>query len=217
MTLKDKLSARNIKGNATEGKPFSFTGSKDRKQPRPPRKITQKYLYNSGLYYLQRYTASTNHFRSVMMRKINKSCKHHEDQDIEQCRAYLEDVISQLIKAGHLNDEAYIKGMISSLRKRGLSKRAILSKMYAKGVTQDETAKALKQYDIETGTQHAQSEKIAAAIYCRKKRLGAFATNDKKTFEQQMGTLARAGFAYDTARSVLEMKGEVLQELIQMH
>ena len=211
MIAKDKSSRKNIKDNTPERKAFS---TYEKKKPRTPRKITEKYLYNSGLYYLQRYSASTAHFKSVMIRKIRKSCKHHTDQDINECAEMLDSVIIQFTEHGHLDDAGYIKAMTSSLRRRGLSKRAIQARLNAKGVPPDETATALGQYDAETYKDHNNAEKIAAIVFCRKKKLGSFALNDKKTFEQFMGSLARAGFNFDTARSVLDMSEEECEEFI---
>ena len=50
-----------------------------------PRKISPDYLRNSGLFYLQRYTASSHHFRVVMQRKINRSIAVHTSLDKEEC------------------------------------------------------------------------------------------------------------------------------------
>ena len=53
--------------------------TEDSKQPRKraPRKATPKYLENAALYYLSRYSTSTENLRRVMMRKVMRSAKHH--------------------------------------------------------------------------------------------------------------------------------------------
>jgi len=118
---KSKKSA--FQGNDNrKGKDRKYGGKREFK---PPKKITEKYLHNSGLAYLQRFTASSMHFKTVMTRKIDKSCRHHEEQDREECLQMLDKTTEKFRELGLLDDEAYLKGMITSFRRRGLSARQI--------------------------------------------------------------------------------------------
>ncbi|MCD8497437.1 MAG: hypothetical protein LRZ85_04760 [Alphaproteobacteria bacterium] len=50
---------------------------------------------------MQRYAASSGHFRQVMLRKVKKSCHAHADQDYEAC-AVLVDALVDKFKASRL-------------------------------------------------------------------------------------------------------------------
>ncbi|GJL85367.1 MAG: hypothetical protein DHS20C02_11420 [Micavibrio sp.] len=187
----------------------------DRPAKRVPKKITETYLHNSGLYYLQRFAAGKAHFRSVMLRKVRKSCMHHEDQDFDACAALVNQLADKFEQTGLLDDAAYVRGMVTSLRRRGLSQRAIVAKLAQKGIEQDTTLHALGAHDRDFAPGgDSDAEKRAALIFCRRKKIGPFATNGKKTHEQFMATLARAGFSFDTVRFVLNIDQEESQNIL---
>ena len=58
-----------------------------------PRKVTAKSLENAALYYLQRFSSSNENFRSVMMRRVNRSAQHHNTNPEEGTK-----IIDNLIK-----------------------------------------------------------------------------------------------------------------------
>ncbi|MFN3701345.1 MAG: regulatory protein RecX [Alphaproteobacteria bacterium] len=200
-----------------------------------PKKITASYLHNSGLYYLERYAAGSGHFRSVMTRKIQRSCRVHTDQNFEECAAMLEEVISNFIRSGLLNDALYVESMVRNYRAKGLSRKMILNKLAAKRVDKDDIEAALSDYDDTAQASHSFSddgngndnridtELRSAAIFCRKKKLGAYAAtpshkktllhDDDKYMQKQLGKLARAGFSYDISQKVLALD---LDELIEI-
>lgn len=170
--------------------------------PKAPKKITEKYLYNSGLAYLQRFPSSVAHFKTVMGRKIDRSCRHHADQDKAACAALLDKVAAQFAEMGYLNDELYLRGMVNSLRGRGLSSRAIIMKLGQKGLPQDDIKTALNIYDEEY-----ESDDVSSALrLCRKKRIGPYGAPDADPAQRQkwLAALARAGFSYDVAVQALE-------------
>lgn len=170
--------------------------------PKIPKKITEKYLYNSGLAYLQRFPSSISHFKTVMGRKIERSCRHHTDQDKEACAAMLDKVAAQFVDMGYLDDALYLRGMINSLRGRGLSARAIMMKLQQKGLAQDDIKAALSVHDEEY-----ESDDLSAALrLCRKKHIGPYGAQDADPAQKQkwLATLARAGFSYDVAIQALE-------------
>ena len=177
---------------------------KAKKERRPPKKITENYLHNAGLYYLERFVASTAHFRTVMMRKIDRSCNFHKDQDREQCIAMLDAVAAKFQELGLLNDETYTRGMVISMRRRGLSARMIHAKLRAKGLEQSAISEALQIYDDETDEN---AELRAALRLARRKKLGPYATekNADMPLEKSLASLARAGFSYDTASRALQL------------
>ncbi|MCB1532527.1 MAG: RecX family transcriptional regulator [Alphaproteobacteria bacterium] len=182
-----------------------------KRTPRPPKKITPTYLHNAGLYYLQRFAASSAHFREVMMRKVKKSCHYHKDQNYEDCAQMVDALVEQFASSGLLDDSAYTRGVVTSLRRSGKSRRAIIAKLKQKGLSDDMIERTLTAYDDDSAGSSADAELTAALNFARKKRLGPF-TRDKETPpEKALASMARAGFSYDVCKTVLEMEPKAAQ------
>ena len=192
--------------------PENIKAGKHRREKKPPKKITDKYLYNSGLAYLQRFPASTPHFRRVMGRKIDRSCNYHNEQSREDCIALLESAIAQFERMGLLNDDAYLSGMINSLRRRGLSTQAILSKLCQKGLPQDRILETLQSHDEAAGAENA--DLSAALLLARRKRLGAYRRAEELDKNKELAALARAGFGFDIAQRALSLGFDEAEEII---
>jgi regulatory protein len=176
------------------------------KHRKKPKKITESYLHNAGLYYLERFSSSSGNFHAVMLRKVKRSCIVHTEQNYEQCAAMVDALVEKFINAGLLDDETYTRSKVSTLRRRGKSARFIDAYLKAKGLPAEQIGQALKHYDNENTATPAETEREAAITFARKKRLGPF--RDKKEYDPQkeLGRMARAGFSYDTSRSVLELE-----------
>lgn len=185
---------------------------KTRKKQTIPKKITQSYLYNAGLHYLKRYTASTEHFKTVMMRKIKRSLAHHNEPPMDECLSALETTIEKLSEMGFLNDPQYTRGMVNSLRKRGTSQKAIHARLLSKGLNASLIHETLK--DIDAECIDTKPEHNAALIHARKKRLGPFSKNthpqkhDEKAYARALASFARAGFSYDIAKTIMDTAPE---------
>ncbi|HPD83283.1 MAG: regulatory protein RecX [Alphaproteobacteria bacterium] len=197
----DKLDAPKYKGKKGQKREF-----------KKPKKISERYLYNSGLAYLQRFPASSMHFTSVMMRKIQKSCRHHTEQDIEQCKKWLEQLVIKFQELGLLDDKAYLKGMITSLRRRGLSSLQIEMKLKQKGYERDTIHRELKNHDICEYDNDGNGDLYAAITFARKKKLGPYDHLKKHSFEKSLAAMARAGYSYDIAKKILELSDDDLHE-----
>ena len=185
---------------------------KARREKKPPKKITEKYLYNSGLAYLQRFPASTPHFKRVMGRKIDRSCNYHKEQSKEESLTFLEKTVETFIRMGLLNDDAYLLGMITSLRRRGLSTQAILSKMSQKGMTQDRVLETLRAHDETTGVSNP--DLAAATLLMRRKRIGPYRKTADFDKNKELAGLARAGFGFDIAQKALGLGPEEAEEIL---
>jgi regulatory protein len=173
---------------------------------KPPKKITADYLHNAGLYYLQRFAASSLHFRRVMMRKIDRSCHYHTDQDKAACTALLDALIDDFKRSGLLDDAAYVQGSVASLRRKGLSARAIEARLAAKSVAAHDIRASLARHADHAGD--PDQDFIAALRFARKKRIGPFGhapadEEDGTHQDKAMAAMARAGFSYETARKAL--------------
>lgn len=177
-----------------------------------PKKITASYLHNAGLAYLQRFPSSTGNFRAVLMRKVDKSCRHHTEQDRDACAALVEDTLTKFQDMGLLNDEAYLRGMVTSYRRRGLSATAIKAKLAAKRLPADAVTEAIARHRDDGGP----DDLAAAVLHARKKKIGPFqpATREENR-DKAMAAMARAGFSYDIAGKVLSMEADEADALIR--
>jgi regulatory protein len=201
----------------------------EKRKKRTPRKVTPKYLDNAALYYLSRYATSAENLKRVMMRKINRSAKHH-GTEVEDGAALLEAMIARYLDSGLLDDGAYAKTRAASLHRRGNSARVITGKLRQKGVGNDDIDAALHAL----GEEDPDPELAAAVMLAKRRRLGPFATKEptrgedgprarggvprspqgpdretiKDTREKHLAALARAGFSYDIARRVIDADSE---------
>jgi regulatory protein len=187
-------------------------GKKGEKKFKPPKKITEKYLYNAGLAYLQRFPASSSHFKSIMMRRVNKSCRHHVDQNMEDCVTLLDKTIVKFQELGLLDDTAYLKGMVTSLRRRGLAAFQIEMKLKQKGLDSSAIKNTLNDFDTDEFDSNENGDIYAALIFIRKKRLGPYDLTARYTPEKSLAAMARAGYSYDIAKKVLEMDDSEREE-----
>lgn len=200
---------------------------KKKNEPKPPKKISESYLHNSALYYLQRFAASKNHFRFVMMRKIKRSCAYHKEQDLDKCAKILESLIEQFESSGLLDDQTFARGLINSLRRRGLSQKAILLKAREKGLPGELAHKILEEHDLTIHDNQRDADFKAAILLARKKRLGPFTNPIKKDQEdeetarkrkdRQLSAMARAGYSYEISQIIMNMDlEEAEQHIYQM-
>lgn len=181
------------------------------------KKITPTYLHNAGLYYLQRFAASTVQFQKVMTRKIDSSCRAHPEQDRTACLAMLDNLVESFNRSGLLNDDLYATGTIRSLRQRGLSTQAILARMGSKGIKGDVARRLLEEIDA-----HATEDPqlIAALRHARRRRIGPFAlektkTHDDPSRQKALASLARGGFDFEISRQALDMSQDEALRIIE--
>lgn len=197
------------------GKAGKKTADKSPAPPRQRKKITPGYLHNAGLYYLQRFAASTVQFQRVMQRKIDKSCMAHPEQDREECRKWLIAVIETFQRSGLLNDSLYAAGAIRSLRQRGLSARAIEARMAIKGVPAALVKETLQEIDT---LSESDPNLVAALRQARKRRIGPYWPPGKdapsELQDKHLAAMARAGFDFETAHKVLKMDKQEADALI---
>lgn len=174
--------------------------SGDRKR-RQPKKATAKHLENVALWYLQRFAASADSLRRVLMRRVEKSARVHET-DREEGAALVEDIVARFRRSGLLNDRLYAEGRALTLHRRGVSIQGIRARLAAKGVAGEDIDSAL-------GALRDQSDEpdLAAAVaYARRRRIGPYRTRGDRDElrERDLAALARQGFDFDTARRVID-------------
>lgn len=176
-------------------------GKTDKRSRRGPKKATAKHLENAALWYLQRFAASAESLRRVLMRRVEKSAWAH-GTDRTEGAALVEDIVARYRRTGLLDDSRYASGRALSLHRRGVSAYGIRARLLAKGVDSEHIDTALAALAEEA----TEPELAAAMAYARRRRLGPYRTQDERedTRERDLAALARRGFDFDTARRVVD-------------
>lgn len=165
---------------------------------RKTRKVTARSLERGALYYLSRYSTSTENLRRVLLRRVDRALAVHGGGRAEPAR-WVEDVVVKLDRQGLLDDRAYAEAMARRLVRRGKSQRAIRAALAAKGVAPEVVDQGLRAVAREVS-----GIDLAAAVgYARRRRFGAFAGTRPLPAEKQLAALSRAGFPYAVATAVL--------------
>lgn len=187
---------------------------KDQKKKRIPRKITPRYLENAALYYLQRYATSAGNLRRVLTRKVDRSCKFH-DQPADEFYPLIDALLVRYEKSGLLNDTVYAEGRVASLRRQGKSRQAITAKLKTKGLDAETIDAALASIDGEAGHGDMPPDLTAALKLARKRKIGRFNPAPetdpllrRKEQQREMGIMARGGFSFDIARQALDFSDD---------
>jgi regulatory protein len=178
---------------------------------KPPREVTQAGLERAALAYLERFAASAESLRRVLLRKIERSARAH-GSDRDQGAAWIEALIERYRRSGLLDDRVYAEARTASLRRQGRSARAIADRLARKGVGRAVIDEALGP------TRTPADELAAAARLAQRRRLGPYRVGgDRETQRlRDLATLGRAGFSYDTARKVVAAESpEALESLIE--
>ena len=177
-----------------------------------PRKVTSKLLENAALYYLQRFSSSSENFRRVMMKRVNRSAQYH-NTDAKEGAEIVNQLISRFIGIGLLDDLQFAQARATSFRRRGLSERAIRAKLMEKGLTIEVINESLELLKRD----NEDPELTASIIFSRKRRLGPFREPLDKRNESRgkdMAKMARAGFNYHIAKKIIS--AETPKELEEM-
>ena len=186
-------------------------GRKTRRGRRPPPRVSRADFERAALRHLERYPASVAGLRAVLERRAQRSFAHH-GEGLSEAEALIPDVIERMQGFGFLDDRRYGEALIRRLRARGNSLRRIAIRLHERGVASDVREALL----ADAGEAVAELE--AARTYARRRRFGVhrrpdrYATADAgedRDAEQdrrrrELASLARAGFAFETARRALE-------------
>ena len=174
---------------------------------RVARPITAKYLQNAAAFYLERYPSSAEGLRRVLNRRVAKA-KMLDAPIMDNVQQAIEVVVAKFVDAGVIDDKAFAQTKARSLHRRGTSSRLTRQKLKMAGVDGDTLDEAMEGLDIELDVTPAQREQRAAAALARRRRLGPYRlAEDRKDHRvKDLATMARAGFAYDVAKKVIDAK-----------
>ncbi len=175
----------------------------------PPRDVPQPTadsLQQAALTYLARYAATEAGLRRILLKRVDRWAQGQQDRAaaaslIAAAREAIDTIVARLVKAGAVSDAGFAEGRARSLVRAGRSRRAIQARLQAKGVAPDLARDAAGNDDA--------AELGAALILARRRRIGPFRAIDPEDLaaarRKELGVLARAGFAQDTARKALDM------------
>lgn len=176
--------------------------------PRPrkkPRKATATSLENAALYYLERFATSSENLRRVLLRRVERSGRHH-GTDTDEGAGFVDDLIKRYLECRLLDDAAYARTQAESMNRRGKSLRAIRSHLMQKRVASGDIDEALETLAGEI----PDPDMAAAVAYAKKRRLGPWRTSrkprekDENQLQKELAALARLGFSYSIARRIVE-------------
>lgn len=162
-----------------------------------PTRISATYLENAALAYLQRFATSQANLRRVLLRKVERSCRHHGD-DPAGFAHLVDDLVARYVRSGMIDDQRYAEAQVASSRRRGRSAQGIRARLAAKGVGGELVQAALAEHETGDGD--------AARAFARRRRLGPYRTTGKRSDfrDKDLASLGRAGFAYEIARGVID-------------
>lgn len=176
------------------------SNTREGQKQKKPRKVTEKYLANAALYYLERYAATEEMLRQVLKRRVYASVRHHHT-DRDEGLGMVEKLIIRYREAGLLNDAQWAQAKARTLWEKGTARRMIELKLKQKGLAQLHIIAAIESLKDE----NTDPEKAAAWYYARKKKLGPYRLDARdENREKDMAKLARAGFGYDLVRDIIE-------------
>ncbi|WP_339856435.1 RecX family transcriptional regulator [uncultured Nisaea sp.] len=193
----------------TEGGGDGRGVGKKRREKKPPKPITESYLRNVALWYMERYASSSANLKAVLMRRVRLSSAYHGSDPAEGA-GMVEAVVQRYTEAGILNDRLFAETRVRSLVSRGTSTKMIRRKLMEKGVSSDDIDAALDEVlDQENG------ELTSAARYARRRRIGPYRLPEKRedNRDRDMAALARQGFGFGIAAKVVDAESpEALED-----
>jgi len=163
------------------------------------RQATPAYVERAALAYLSRFSASEQHLREILWRKLQRR-DWPEGTSQDEARGWIDAALSRLKDWGYLDDAAYARARARALLQRGKPVRTIAADLTARGVAGHQIEAALAA--LESGPED-ELDLRSARRYLRR-RFGAGPPDREK----MLAVLARAGFSYAIARRALDEEAD---------
>ncbi|MDG1707757.1 MAG: RecX family transcriptional regulator [Emcibacteraceae bacterium] len=176
--------------------------------------ITRSYLQGAAYRYLERYATTETNLIFILKRKAEKIITSLENQDgmREEADGWINDIVSDCVKHGLVNDKLYAESRVRSFLSAGNSSVIIKNKLRAKGVSSEIISVVMKDaYKAQPNL-----NVVSAIKYAKKRRFGPFRVkdNDEKTDLKETSAMARAGFSYDEVNCVLKAERKELEDIL---
>jgi len=157
------------------------------------------------VFYLQRFSASTERLRQVLARRVERSARAHPSVDRDEAAAWIDAIVVKFQRLELLDDARHAETKAGALFRRGESRRAIAARLRAEGLDRETIEAALET--LTDAAPGPDPDLAAAATLARRKRLGPYrtSTEDRAAHRQRdMAALARKGFGARVALTVLD-------------
>ena len=173
---------------------------------KPPPLPDAETLNEAALSYLARYAATEAGLQRMLLRKVDRWLRAQPDREaaapvIEAAHQAIAALIKKLVGLGAVSDTGFAETRARSLVRSGRSRRAIQARLVAKGVAPHLARTAAGDDDA--------AELAAALVLVRKRRIGPYRQVEPDDVQaarrKELGMLARAGFARETAEQALDM------------
>jgi regulatory protein len=174
---------------------------------RQARPITAKSLHDVAVLYLERYASTAEGLRRILQRRVRRA-EMADTPVMDNVEQAIDAIVAKFVSAGVVDDQAFAQTKARALHRRGTSDRMTRRRLALAGIGADTLDKAMAGLDEELHADPGQREWQAAAALARRRRLGPYrAVADRKDHRQRdLAALARAGFAYDLARRIIDAK-----------
>lgn len=171
----------------------------------------EQSLHERALRYLERFPCTVARMRQYL-KKLTREAVKAEEIEPGEGEPWVESVIARLTRVGLLDDAAYARGRAGALHRKGKSARAIQFDLRRKGVDAELIEAALDS----RSENDVNPELEAAAALARRRRLGPYASAEKRRDARQkhLASLARNGFSFDIARRVID--ADTVEDLLEM-
>ena len=165
--------------------------------------INYESLKKTGLWYIERYAASTQSLRRVLRRKVAKA-GHQDALDASQIDDWINSIVNRFTEIGLLNDYLVAQNFCESLIRQGNSISRMRLKLSQKGFENT----TINQV-VETIEHENENVDIKAALnLARRKRLGPYRTGAREVRrehrQQDLKIMGRAGFSYSISQQVID-------------
>ena len=184
----------------------------NRREARPEPPVTAAWLERVATHYLDRYGASSEMLRRVLLRRVERRCRSR-DEDPGAQAGLIDETVARAQRAGLVDDARFAAARLRGLRRRGTSTRQAQARLAAKGIDAETIAATLAEE--REGAEGAEAgepdtEERAARAYARRRRLGPYRRPGTREAnrERDLAAMARAGFSYGLAKSVIGGEAE---------
>lgn len=164
------------------------------------RPLTNADLRQLALAYVGRYATSQRKLSDYLRRKIRE---RGWDGDVPP---QVQELVAQFAEQRFVNDRAFADMKAGGLTRRGYGPRRIRQSLDAAGIAAEDAAEALRSVENE--------HEAAALAYAKRRKLGPFSSDptDQDRKRRALAAMLRAGHEYLTARRILDLSPELVQD-----
>ncbi|NLE86086.1 MAG: RecX family transcriptional regulator [Myxococcales bacterium] len=192
---------RRSRSDGARAAPKAPEGDGDRNDERAAERAVDRTspeaLQAAALRYLNRYDASVEQLRRVLLRQAQR---HAAPAQLPEVRRHVDALLARFQESRLLDDGRYADTLARGLRERGASTIRIRQKLRQRGVAETIVEEVLQRAASEPGD----ADLNAARAYARRRRLTTrYDLTNPAERQKALAALARQGFSYGTAVAAL--------------